>query len=300
MAWVQGSYPKISQVHAKAAATRSMQYWLRAVTATAATAPAASERVQQRAALFEALCQADTVMRQSGRHMSAEQQGELARRFEQALLLYNSLAAIALAQHRRVWKLLPKHHALTHIAYDNAGVNPRSVHCYPDEDMVGRMKRVYVRCHGRTAPERGLQRYMLLAALRWRRQLRASRSTALVPAAAARAPALTAPAASVRGRTARRLLYAPAGHGGVLQPAAAAGRPRGPGRAAGPRLRPGVLQPAVAARGRGGALQPAAARPRHSALSAAAALAPAVHGDARAPATAAPGLRSGAKRKWGV
>ena len=35
-----------------------------------------------------------------------------------------------------------------HITYDNGYVNPRRVRCYDDEDMVGKMKRVYCKCHG--------------------------------------------------------------------------------------------------------------------------------------------------------
>ena len=87
--------------------------------------------------------------------------------FEDALLASNALAASSIEAGRPLWKLLPKHHALTHIAYDNGGVNPRWVSCYPDEDMVGRMKRIYQRCHGSTAPERSLSRYVILLGMRW-------------------------------------------------------------------------------------------------------------------------------------
>ncbi len=39
--------------------------------------------------------------------------------------------------------------------------NPRLAHCYQDEDFVGRVKRVYSACHGKTAPKRSLERYAL-------------------------------------------------------------------------------------------------------------------------------------------
>ena len=39
--------------------------------------------------------------------------------------------------------------------------------CYTDEDMVGRMKKLYNACHARTAPMRAMQRYSMLQALRW-------------------------------------------------------------------------------------------------------------------------------------
>ena len=36
-----------------------------------------------------------------------------------------------------------------------------------DEDMVGRMQRIYIRCHGTTAPTRALQRYQIVVGIRW-------------------------------------------------------------------------------------------------------------------------------------
>ena len=54
---------------------------------------------------------------------------------------------------------------MTHF-YDTR-INPRRVTCMLDEDMVGRMKRIYVRCHGKTAPKRALQRYQIVVCIRW-------------------------------------------------------------------------------------------------------------------------------------
>ncbi len=53
------------------------------------------------------------------------------------------------------------------MALDNAGTNPRKVSCYLDEDVVGRMKRLYVRCHPATAPATALMRYTVLVAMHW-------------------------------------------------------------------------------------------------------------------------------------
>ena len=88
---------------------------------------------------------------------------------ERALKLYNALAAEAVKCGRALWRLRPKLHACTHIGFDHGGTNPRWVHCYADEDMVGRMKRLYKKCHGATAPWRALQRYMIMVGLRWAR-----------------------------------------------------------------------------------------------------------------------------------
>ena len=62
---------------------------------------------------------------------------------ERALTCYNWLAVEAHRVSRRLWKIVPKFHLLTHSAYDQAKVaNPRHVHCYADEDMVGSIKKI--------------------------------------------------------------------------------------------------------------------------------------------------------------
>lgn len=163
-AWVTGAWPHISQQHAKAAALRSMVYWVREVcAATVGHSPHAGLR----AALFDSFVKADCAMRRSGRFLDTDARAEVAQHVEDALTLYNALATSAAAAGHARWRLIPKLHALTHIAYDNEGVNPRAVHCYQDEDMVGRVKRVYMRCHGSTAPQRALERYVLHTALSW-------------------------------------------------------------------------------------------------------------------------------------
>ena len=62
-------------------------------------------------------------------------------------------------------KLLPKFHAPIH--YYDARLNPRRVTCYQDEDMVGRMKKIYVHTHGKTAPKAALLRYWVVIGIRW-------------------------------------------------------------------------------------------------------------------------------------
>ena len=57
-----------------------------------------------------------------------------------ALLLNNLLACQALGRNLKLYTILPKHHALTHVAYD-VPINPRRNSCYQDEDMVGRGNR---------------------------------------------------------------------------------------------------------------------------------------------------------------
>ena len=57
------------------------------------------------------------------------------------------------------------------MAYDHAReANPRTVHCYADEDMLGRVKKILHRCSGRTAGKRCIQRYMIMFGVRiWKR-----------------------------------------------------------------------------------------------------------------------------------
>jgi hypothetical protein len=155
---------------AKAAEMRSMQYWFRDVCAASADEHGNHGRL--RATLFDALVNVDQICRAGGRHLTAAAAEQLAVQMERSLLAFNALAASAAEAESLLWKCIPKLHALTHIAYDSHGVNPRSVHCYADEDMVGRMKRIYLKCHGASAPKRALQRYIMLVGVRWHRHAR--------------------------------------------------------------------------------------------------------------------------------
>ena len=168
-AWIAGPFPSVGQLHAKGAAMRHMVQWMREVClrAPALNAPHGALR----AGLFDALARADGIMRAEPRHMSLAATARLASLFEEALCAYNALAAAAVADGEALYRVIPKLHACTHVAYDNAGVNPRAVHCYPDEDMVGKSKRIYQACHGRTAPHTALLRYALLACMRWQSTL---------------------------------------------------------------------------------------------------------------------------------
>ena len=89
-----------------------------------------------------------------------------------ALLCYNALAAHALADNKILWHMTPKFHMAGHIAYDFAQIrNPRWVHNYMDEDMVGKIKRISSKCHGLTAGKMALNRYIILVGVRWWRRL---------------------------------------------------------------------------------------------------------------------------------
>ena len=57
------------------------------------------------------------------------------------------------------WKLLPKDHAYAHLLEDSLHrkENPRAYHCFQDEDMIGRWKKL---CHG---TQGSLMEYRLMA-----------------------------------------------------------------------------------------------------------------------------------------
>ena len=159
-------FPKISQKVAKAAALRSMVYWVAEVCAQHAD----GDHGRLRATMFAKFVEADLVMRRAGRHLSPAERERLASSMEGALVCNNALAAEAAAAGKRLWKLLPKHHAATHMCYDSVA-NPRTVQCYADEDCVGRAKKIYNACHGQTAPKTALMRYSILVGIRWWQEL---------------------------------------------------------------------------------------------------------------------------------
>ena len=156
-------YPQITQLTAKAAALRSMSYWLASVCKKHTSNP----HDAMRAAMITSFVEADKVCRRSGRHFTVDQHEAFCKHLEAYLTCYNALAVEAYnAQPRKyLYKISPKFHAGTH-AYDSM-VNPRFVHCYADEDMVGRLKKIYSNCHGATASRRALERYALVVCMRW-------------------------------------------------------------------------------------------------------------------------------------
>jgi hypothetical protein len=154
------SFPAITQHVAKAAALRSMVYWMARKCKDLKRNP----RDLIRAGMFCHFVQADVVCRRSGRHFTPEQRDRFAHHCERALVANHSLAHDALDE--KLYKLLPKHHAATHVAFDS-DLNPRRVQCYPDEDMIGRMKKIFSSCHGSTAHFRALERYAIMTCCRW-------------------------------------------------------------------------------------------------------------------------------------
>ena len=133
--------------------------------------PAAKQR-RTKALMYSCIsgfAEADKICRRAGRYFTDEEHADFCRWLELALMSCNKLAAESMEAGKRLFKLLPEFHALTH--YYDTRLNPRRAACYQDEDMVGRMKKIYVNTHGSTAPRRGLQRYHILIGIRWNEML---------------------------------------------------------------------------------------------------------------------------------
>ena len=137
------------------------------VAGTPAARAKAAKRIRLKSLQYNCIygfCEADRICRRAGRYFTAEEHAEFCGWLELGLTTYNALAAEALASDKKLYKLIPKFHALTH--YYDTRLNPRRVTCYQDEDMV-RMKTNYVNTHGKTAPRRSLQWYHVAIGIRW-------------------------------------------------------------------------------------------------------------------------------------
>jgi len=152
-----------------------MLFWMQKVTAEVAAA-SPTERALVRRSLFANLAIFETMCRVAKRKPTKVEQLRMAKAMEDALRCYNYLAYETHQVKKRNWKVVPKFHYVTHSAYDQSKVtNPRWVHVYADEDMVGKVKKIVVACHAKTASTRVLERYNILFGARWLRALMAAR-----------------------------------------------------------------------------------------------------------------------------
>ena len=103
------------------------------------------EHGQMRFQLMEQFAMFETICDRNGRWLPQEDIDGVTDCIENALLCFNALAAEASDAERFMWQVLPKAHMTTHLAYDFAasGVNPRRCTCYADEDMIGRVKKLW-------------------------------------------------------------------------------------------------------------------------------------------------------------
>jgi len=160
-------FPHFTQQSAKGAMTKHLILWLADVLRD--RLPAVDRHAQLRYIMFQNFARFEEVCEEHDRFLPVPARDIVCRSIETALECLNTLHAECLAVRQFVWQIVPKHHMLTHIAYDFAarGLNPRRVTCYADEDMVGKVKKIMSRCHGATAGRMVLERYAILIGTRW-------------------------------------------------------------------------------------------------------------------------------------
>ena len=84
------------------------------------------------------------------------------------LYSHNRLASAALNVCSLLWVLKPKHHYLfeTKLHVRSTAFNPGAYWCFGDEDHVGVISKLALRCHKRTAVLQCIRRYMIRYRLR--------------------------------------------------------------------------------------------------------------------------------------
>ena len=88
------------------------------------------------------------------------------------LLTWQSLSRSAKAQSLRLWRLIPKTHCLDHMQEHvlKTQRNPMGHACFQDEDFLGKLKKVGLKCHGKSICKELVRRYQLGTAIRWKRK----------------------------------------------------------------------------------------------------------------------------------
>jgi hypothetical protein len=87
------------------------------------------------------------------------------------LVTYQTLAEESIAERTWLYKVRPKHHDYDHVVMLlEAGslLNPRFLTCFAEEDLMGKLKRIGLKCSRQTAPVRMLEWWLLTVDRRWK------------------------------------------------------------------------------------------------------------------------------------
>ena len=115
------------------AQARHIVHW---VYSTYGAWPAESLEQRLQHCVFQGLADMDNVFRTCGRRVG-DRLGHAQIAGQMFLEAYAGLAAEAIRRKATTWKLVPKLHQVQHMLYQHAPqANPRSVHCYCEEDLV--------------------------------------------------------------------------------------------------------------------------------------------------------------------
>ena len=163
------SYPAMHS-KVKAAHVRIMIRFVAEKACELCTAAACTPEARQTATMIWALAAFFEVLDESGRWLTHSQQQKALRCGHLYQVCYQQLAAANLQRHRLNYKIRPKQHyfacqLLGQIA--SFSLNPRYVHCFPDEDFMGCMSRLAKRTSGRNTSTRTMQRWLLHVSQRW-------------------------------------------------------------------------------------------------------------------------------------
>ena len=111
------------------------------------------------------------VCRTSGRVFSQSQLKSVTEGGYAFLHSYSWLAKEFQTKSIRLFKIVPKMHAMHHILIEIEATsnNPYFWHCFADEDMVGTLIKISSKVHPATATERTLERYRILLSIQWRK-----------------------------------------------------------------------------------------------------------------------------------
>lgn len=157
-------YPKLTSL--KAAEQRWLVVYLHAVLTAL---PRWGEMLQLLVLCYSCAVDFDVACRKHGRIIP---EADLARVVESGkgfLTAYNAVALYCAVNGMPLYSVIPKHHMYEHLMMMARVANPRFVHNYSDESMIGRLKRVASECHADAISHRVVDRYRLLMLVKFSR-----------------------------------------------------------------------------------------------------------------------------------
>ena len=170
---IRNSYPSLSS---KAAASKSISFWLRDRAVTWASREGASLLDKEVAHCLCSYCEVLHILDTSGILLSRQDGENLFHHGMTHLQHYSDLNAKSASTrgaheiNRALWRLLPKHHHFQHMLFDarESLINPSFYTLLCAESFIGIMGRVSRTCHRSSLSLRSLQRYKLLLALHFK------------------------------------------------------------------------------------------------------------------------------------
>lgn len=147
----------------KAHNTLMVLHWLTHVVTDFAEGLPADEYIQIIATMMWGYSEMMSVFNRSPQWLTDQQADELSVARNAALYCNARLAAAALEAQQKIWPMKPKHHLVDHMCREAIATrqNPCWFWTFCDEDFIGQMKKLAVRCHRTTMAERVGQRFLL-------------------------------------------------------------------------------------------------------------------------------------------